>query len=177
MVDTIKNTRIYTTWGTKTAKPIQPKTAANFITKAKRPLLVVGSAVLDEEILSRAVSIAKTGVPVAATGHSIKGFVDKGVDARYINVHSLGGYLGDDNWPGLDGKGQYDTIIVLAHKKYYINQVLSGLKNFTNLITISIDKHYLQNATMSFGNLSEEAHLEALDELIENLMTGKQWRI
>jgi acetyl-CoA decarbonylase/synthase complex subunit epsilon len=169
MVDTTKNTRIYTTWGTKTAKPVQPKIAAKLITKAKRPLLVVGSSVLDEEILSRAVSIAKTGVPVAATGHSIKGFVDKGVDAKYINVHSLGGFLGDENWPGLDGKGQYDTIIVLAHKKYYINQVLSGLKNFTKLTTISIDKHYLQNATMSFGNLSDENHLEALDELIENL--------
>ncbi|MCG7852600.1 MAG: CO dehydrogenase/acetyl-CoA synthase complex subunit epsilon, partial [Methanosarcinaceae archaeon] len=56
MVDTTKNTRIYTTWGTKTAKPVQPKTVAKLITKAKRPLLVVGSLVLDEEILSRAVS-------------------------------------------------------------------------------------------------------------------------
>lgn len=169
MVTTTKNTRVYTTWGTKIAKPIQSKVAAKLISKAKRPLLVVGSEVLDDEVLRRAISIARSGVPVAATGHSIKGFVDEGVDARYINIHSLAGYLGDQNWTGMDGKGQYDFIIMLAHKKYYIEQILSGLKNFTDLTTISIDKHYLQNATMSFGNLSDEAHLEALDELIENL--------
>jgi len=169
MVDTTRNTRIYTTWGTKTAKPVQPKTAAKLISKAKRPLLVVGSEVLDGEILRRAISIAKTGIPVAATGHSIKGFVEHDVDAKYVNIHSLGGYLSDQHWTGLDGKGQYDVVIVLAHKKYYINQVLSGLKNFTDIKTISIDKNYLQNATMSFGNLRDEVHLGALDELIENL--------
>ncbi|WP_292487233.1 CO dehydrogenase/acetyl-CoA synthase complex subunit epsilon [Methanohalobium sp.] len=171
MVDAIKNTRVYTTWGTKNAKPVQPKVAAKTISKAKRPLMVVGADLLkNKEVLDRAVTIAKTaGIPVAATGHSIKELVDKGVSAKYINIHSLGLYLCDPNWEGLDGNGCYDMAIILGHKKYYINQVLSGLKNFTNLKTISIDKHYLQNATMSFGNLSDEKHLEALDELIENL--------
>ena len=121
MVDAIKNTRVYTTWGTKTARPVQPKVAAKTISKAKRPLMVVGAELLkDKEALNRAVKIAK-------------------------------------------------VLDILGHKKYYINQVLSGLKNFTNLKTISIDKHYLQNATMSFGNLDDEKHHEALDELIENL--------
>ena len=170
MVDTTKNTKVYTTWGTKIAKPTQPKIAAKLISKAKRPLLLVASEVLEEEILKRAVSIAKKGgVPIAATGSAIKGFVDEDVDAKYINIHSLGAYLGDTEWSGLDGEGQYDLIIILAHKKYYINQVLSGIKNFTDLKTLAIDKHYLQNASMSFGNLKPEAHLEALDELIENL--------
>ncbi|MBW6469994.1 MAG: CO dehydrogenase/acetyl-CoA synthase complex subunit epsilon [Methanosarcinaceae archaeon] len=170
MVDTTRNTLIYTTWGTKIAKPVQANVAAKLISKAKRPLLVVASEVLDEEILKRAISIAKKGkVPVAATGNAIKGFVNEDVNAKYINIHSLGAYLGDTKWTGLDGEGHYDLIIVLAHKKYYINQVLSCLKNFTDLKTLSIDKHYLQNATMSFGNLSAETHLEALDELIENL--------
>lgn len=170
MVDTTKNTKMYTTWGTKIAKPTQPKIAAKLISKAKRPLLVVASEVLNEEILKRTITIAKKGgVPIAATGSAIKGFIDEDVDAKYVSIHSLGAYLGDTNWTGLDGKGHYDLIIVLAHKKYYINQVLSGLKNFTDLKTLSIDKHYLQNASMSFGNLSTELHLEALDELIENL--------
>ena len=171
MVDAIKNTRVYTTWGTKTARPVQPKVAAKTISKAKRPLMVVGAELLkDKEALNRAVKIAKVlDIPVAATGHSIKELNDKGLNVKYINIHSLGLYLCDPNWTGLDGNGCYDMIIILGHKKYYINQVLSGLKNFTNLKTISIDKHYLQNATMSFGNLDNEKHLEALDELIENL--------
>ena len=170
MVDTTKNLKMYTTYGTKSAKPTQPKIAAKLISKAKRPLLVVASEVLDEEILKRAITIAKkAGVPIAATSNSMKGFIGEDVDAKYINIHSLGAYLGDTEWTGLDGEGHYDLIIVLAHKKYYINQVLSGLKNFTDLKSLSIDKNYLQNATMSFGNLSTELHLEALDELIENL--------
>ena len=170
MVDTTKNLKMYTTYGTTSSKPTQPKIAAKLISKAKRPLLVVASEVLDEEILKRAITIAKkSGLQVAATGSAIKGFIDEDVNAKYVNIHSLGAYLGDTNWTGLDGEGHYDLIIVLAHKKYYINQVLSGLKNFTDLKTLSIDKHYLQNATMSFGNLSAELHLEALDELIENL--------
>ncbi|RSD33405.1 MAG: acetyl-CoA decarbonylase/synthase complex subunit epsilon, partial [Methanohalophilus sp.] len=32
-----------------------------------------------------------------------------------------------------------------------------------------IGKHYTQNATLSFGNVTPEVHLEALDELIDNL--------
>ena len=170
MVDTTKNLKMYTTYGTKSAKPVQPKISAKLISKAKRPLLVVASEVLDEEMLKRAITIAKKGgVSVAATGSAIKGFVDEDVNAKYINIHSLGAYLGDTNWTGMDGEGHYDLIIVLGHKKYYVNQVLSGLKNFTDLKTLSIDRYYLQNASMSFGNLEIEAHLEALDELIENL--------
>ena len=59
MVDTTKNIKVYTTYGTKSAKPVQPKISAKLISKAKRPLFVVSSAVLDEEILKRAISIAK----------------------------------------------------------------------------------------------------------------------
>ncbi len=169
MVETTKNTTISTTWGTKIAKPVQPKVAGKLISKAKRPLLVVGGDVLDEDMLKRAIQIGKKGIPIAATGHSMKGFVDTDVDAKYVNIHSLGLYLGDPQWQGLDGMGQYDLIIVLAHKKYYINQVLSGIRNFTDLKTLSIDRNYIQNADMSFGKLDKETHLKALDELIENL--------
>jgi acetyl-CoA decarbonylase/synthase complex subunit epsilon len=171
MVDTTKNTQIYTTWGRKTAKPVNPNVAAKIIAKAKRPLLVVGSEILDGEhlLVEKTIAIAKKGIPVAATGHSITALVDKDVGAKYINVHSLAHFLGDEKWGGLDGQGPYDTIIFLGHKKYYLDQVLSGLKNFTDLKTIAIERHFMQNATLSFGNLKPEVHLEALDEFIENL--------
>ena len=66
------------------------------------------------------------------------GFVGKDVNAKYINAHALGFYLTDPNWPGLDGNGTYDTIIFLGLKKYYINQVLSAIKNFSDVKSISI---------------------------------------
>ncbi len=170
MVDTTKNTKLFTSYGVTTSKAINPDMAAKMISKAKRPLLVVGSGVLKPELLDRAVKIAqKANLPIAATGHSHVGFLDKDVDAKYINVHQLGFYLTDPNWPGLDGKGNYDMVIVLEFKKYYINQVLSGTRNFSNLKAISIGRDYIQNATMSFGNISREDHYVALDELIDNL--------
>ncbi|WP_407356612.1 CO dehydrogenase/acetyl-CoA synthase complex subunit epsilon [Methanolobus sp. WCC5] len=170
MVDTTKNTQIYETWGRKVAKPVNPNVAAKVIAKAKRPLLVVGSETLkDPKLVEKAIYIAKKGIPVAATGHSITVLLDKGINAKYINIHALATFLGDSRWGGLDGNGTYDTIVFLGHRKYYLNQVLSGLKNFTDLKTLAIERHFMQNATLSFGNLRPEVHLEALDEFIENL--------
>ncbi|MBN2110894.1 MAG: CO dehydrogenase/acetyl-CoA synthase complex subunit epsilon [Methanosarcinaceae archaeon] len=169
-VDTTRNTQIYTTWGRKTAKPVKPDVAGKMISKAKRPLMVVGSGIVgDETLTEKTIIIAKKGIPVAATGHSMIVFNGMDVDAKYINVHALAHYLGDAKWKGLDNQGPYDTIFFLGHKKYYLEQVLSGLKNFTDLKTISIERHFMQNATLSFGNLRTEVHLEALDEFIENL--------
>ena len=170
MVDTTKNTKLFTTYGVTTAKATTPEIAAKLISKAKRPLLVVGTKVLDPELLDRAVKIAqKANIPIAATGSSMPGFVGKEVDAKYINLHQLGFYVTDSAWPGLDGNGTYDTIIVLGHIKYYVNQVLSGTKNFSSVKAIAIERSYIQNATMSFGNLSKADHYAALDELIEAL--------
>ena len=170
MVDTTKNTKLFTTYGVTTAKATTPEVAAKLISKAKKPLLVVGTKILDPELLDRAVKIAqKANIPIAATGSSMPGFVDKDVDAKYINLHQLGFYVTDSNWPGLDGNGTYDTLIVLGHIKYYINQVLSAAKNFSNLKTIAIERGYIQNSTMSFGNLSKADHIAALDELINAL--------
>jgi acetyl-CoA decarbonylase/synthase complex subunit epsilon len=167
MVDTTRNTKLFTTYGVKTSKAITTEVAAKLISKAKRPLLVVGTAALNPEVLDRAIKIAKAkNIQIAATGSSMPGFVGKDVNAKYINVHALGFYLTDPNWPGLDGNGNYDTIITLGFKKYYINQVLSAVKNFSDVKSISIGKDYVQNATMSFGNLSKEDHIAALDEVI-----------
>jgi acetyl-CoA decarbonylase/synthase complex subunit epsilon len=167
MVDTTRNTKLFTTYGVKTSKAITTEVAAKLISKAKRPLLVVGTLSLNPEVLDRAIKIAKAkNIQIAATGSSMPGFVGKDVNAKYINVHALGFYLTDPNWPGIDGKGNYDTIIILGFKKYYINQVLSAVKNFSDVKSISIGKDYVQNATMSFGNLSKEDHIAALDEVI-----------
>jgi acetyl-CoA decarbonylase/synthase complex subunit epsilon len=170
MVDVTKNLKVYTTYGTKNAKPIKPDMVAKMISRAKRPLLVAGSELLKNNRLEKAVELAQKGIPVAATGHSMTGFKDKeGIDAKYINVHFLGSYLCDPDWQGLDGNGPYDLLLFLGHKKYYINQVLSGLKNFSTLKTIAIERHFIQNASMSFGNIKPEDHLKALDEIIAEL--------
>ena len=170
MVDTTKNTKLFTSYGVNTSKAVSPEMAAKIISKAKRPLLMVGTLTLDPELLDRVVKISKAAnIPIAATGSSLAVLADKDVNAKYINAHMLGFYLTDPNWPGLDGNGNYDTIIAIGFKKFYINQVLSAAKNFSNLKTIAIERGYIQNATMSFGNLSKADHYAALDELINAL--------
>lgn len=178
MIDTTKNTRMYTTFGIKSATPLKIGVAAKLISKAKRPLLVVGAGILEDELLKRAILLGKLGItqastpsalPIAATGDSLKGFAETDVDASYVNLHSLAQFMADPNWAGLDGGGSYDLAIFLGHKKYYLNQVLSGFKNFIPIRTMAIDRYYIQNASMSFGNLSVEDHLQALDELIEKI--------
>lgn len=177
MIDTTKNTRMYTTFGVKSATAVKPDVAAKMIMKAKRPLLVVGSGILEDELLQRALELSRLGVPVAATGDSLKGFAKTNVDATYVNIHSLAQFMADPAWKGLDGNGNYDLVILLAHKKYYVNQVLSGFKHFIPIKTLAIDRHYIQNASMSFGNLNAEKHLQALDEIIEDAETIKVSRL
>ncbi|AKB50046.1 CO dehydrogenase/acetyl-CoA synthase subunit epsilon, CO dehydrogenase subcomplex [Methanosarcina barkeri str. Wiesmoor] len=170
MVDTTKNTKLFTSYGVSTSRTVSPEMAAKLISKAKRPLLMVGTLTLEPEILDRVVKISKAAnIPIAATGSSMASLVDKDVDAKYINAHMLGFYLTDPKWPGLDGNGNYDMVIAIGFKKYYINQVLSAAKNFSNLKTIAIERGYIQNATMSFGNLSKADYYAALDELINAL--------
>lgn len=169
MIDTTKNTRMYTTFGIKSAAPLKIGVAAKLISKAKRPLLIVGAGILGDELLKRALSLGRLGIPIAATGDSLKGFAQTDVEAAYVNLHSLAQFMADQNWTGLNGTGSYDLAIFLAHRKYYVNQVLSGFKNFIPVRTMAIDRHYIQNADMSFGNLRVEDHLQALDELIESI--------
>ena len=59
------------------------------------------------------------------------GFVGKDVNAKYINVHALGFYVTDPNWPGLDGNGNYDTIILLGlHRNTTLTRYCLELKTF-----------------------------------------------
>ena len=98
MVDTTKNTKLFTTYGVKTSRAITTEVAAKLISKAKRPLFIVGTGVLSPEVLARAVKIAQAkNLQIAATGSSMPGFVGKDVNAKYINAHALGFYLTDPN--------------------------------------------------------------------------------
>lgn len=55
-----------------------PEVMGSYISSAKRPLLVVGSEILrDDFFIEIAIELGKKGIPIAATGHSIRGFVKK----------------------------------------------------------------------------------------------------
>jgi acetyl-CoA decarbonylase/synthase complex subunit epsilon len=155
--------------GPKMARATMPTVSGKMLARAKRPLLIVGSQVHDEDVLARAVAIGKTGVQIAAVGNAYKSLGDKGLDVYYANMHALASYLCDPAWKGLDGKGNYDLVVFFGITYYYASQAISALKNFSNIKVISLDKYYHPNAYMSFGNLKNDVFLAALDEVIAEL--------
>lgn len=155
--------------GPKMAKPVKADVAGKLISKAKRPLLILGTSGLEDRALDIIKIMAEKGIQVAATGSSMSMLIDKGIQGTYVNLHALVSYLKDPRWMGLDGKGNYDTVIFLGHTYYHASQLMSTLKNFTNIKIISIDRHYHPNANMSFGNLKTDGHIKALQAVVEQL--------
>ncbi|MFZ2070622.1 MAG: CO dehydrogenase/acetyl-CoA synthase complex subunit epsilon [Halobacteriota archaeon] len=164
--------------GPETSKVAPPEVIGSYISSAVRPLLVVGSEILrDEFFLDMAIEIGKKGIPIAATGHSIRGFVEKGYteNVNYYNLHELTNCLRDPNWKGLDGEGNYDLVIFYGIIYYYASQMLSCLKNFAIdplIRTVSIDRYYHPQARMSFTNIMprrEEEYREMLRKLVDSI--------
>jgi acetyl-CoA decarbonylase/synthase complex subunit epsilon len=158
--------------GPETAKTYMPKVIGAIIRKSKRPLLVVGAELFDDPIMfNKVIEFGKAGIPIAATAHSVKGFVERGyMDNVYqIGLHPLTNYLRFEDWKGLDGKGQYDCVIFMGIFYKFANGMFSALKNFNrNIKRVSIDKYYHVNADMSFGNMAfiKEEHHAAVDEVL-----------
>ena len=172
IVDTTKNAQPFdraNVPGPSTAKPIKAELAGKLITKARRPLLIIGTAVTDDSIFEFLRIMANKGIPVAATGSSMARLVEEDIKATYVNLHALVSYLKDPDWTGLDGSGNYDTVIFLGHTYYHASQLISTLKNFTNIKIISIDRHYHPNAHFSFGNLKKENYATALQTVAAQL--------
>ena len=92
--------------GPEMAKMYMPKVIAAIIRKSKRPLLVVGAELFDDPVMfDKMIEIGKAGIPIAATAHSVKGFVDRGYmnNVYQIGLHPLTNYL---RFPGLEGPGR-----------------------------------------------------------------------
>jgi acetyl-CoA decarbonylase/synthase complex subunit epsilon len=148
--------------GPKMAKPVKADLAGKIISKAKRPLLIVGTPGADTGLPEIIKTFNSKSIPVAATGSCLKALKQADVEATYVNLHALVSYLKDPKWKGFDGNGNYDTAIFIGHTYYYASQLMSTLKNFTTVKVISIDRHYHPNAQLSFGNLNDDDFRTAL---------------
>lgn len=164
--------------GPETGEVVPPEVIGSYISNAERPLLVVGSEILrDDFFVEIAIEIGKKGIPIAATGHSIRGFVNTGYtdNVMYCNLHDLTNCLRDPNWSGLDGKGNYDFVIFFGIIYYYASQMLSCIKNFATdplIRAVSIDRYYHPNARMSFTNITprgEDLYKDMLNRLVGSI--------
>jgi acetyl-CoA decarbonylase/synthase complex subunit epsilon len=151
--------------------------AATMISKAKRPLFVVGSQSMemetrDGDLIDSAIRAMKNQkLTVVATAHMVGEFRKRGANkAQSMSLFVLGKYLSDLAWTGFDGEGSYD-LVIFAGFPYYMEWLLeSGLKNFAmKLRTISLDRTYQPNAQWSLGWMPVPDWQETIDTIITRL--------
>ena len=151
--------------------------AVNMIKKAKRPILVVGSAVLEHSMDAQApvdlvVQLAqRSKIPVVATAHIVGEFLKRNFcPAASMSSMDIINRLVDGEWSGLDGKGQYDLALFIGLPYYMEWILLNALKHFASHIrTMSLDKTYQPNASWSFSNLTTEDWIRNLKEIISKI--------
>jgi len=148
----------------------KPKIVTAMIKRAKRPILIIGHKAAEiklgeETLIDYLIRLAKTtGIPIVATAHVVKEFVERGFQPEaWMPAVDIANRLQDPEWNGLDGEGQYDLALFVGIQYYMEWVILSGLKHFSSrLKTISLDRFYQPHASWSFPNIS-------LDEWKENL--------
>jgi acetyl-CoA decarbonylase/synthase complex subunit epsilon len=163
-------------FGPKTATASKGEVVGRLIKAAKRPLIVVGAKILEEELdgkslLSYVVELSKSGkIPVVATAHTLKPLIDNSLQpAAAMGMVEITDRLRDRDW-SLDGKGPHDLTIFVGITYQLQSQMLSTLKHFaTHLKTVSLDRYYQPNADFSFPNLDEKTWIQNLDKVVGTL--------
>ncbi|RLG26719.1 CO dehydrogenase/acetyl-CoA synthase complex subunit epsilon [Methanosarcinales archaeon] len=147
--------------GPEMGRVATPEAIGRAIKTAKRPLLVVGSEILEDGLIDTAIAIGKKGVPIAATAHSMQGFVGAGYtdNVHLVGLHELANNIKSPDWMGFDGEGGYDLVAVLGGIYYSTSQFLIAIKNCAIdpiVRGVSIDRYYHIAARMTFDNISRK---------------------
>ncbi|OGD52793.1 CO dehydrogenase/acetyl-CoA synthase complex subunit epsilon [Candidatus Bathyarchaeota archaeon RBG_13_60_20] len=157
-----------------------PDVAAKLISRAKRPLLVIGSEstavkTKDGDLVDTAIRVMRNEkITVVATGHLVGEFRRRGVTKAYsMGIFVLGKHLSDPDWRGFDGLGSYDAVVFAGFPYYMEWLVESGLKNFSSLRTISLERSYQPNAEWSLGWMPEPDWKDTVDKIVSRLEEGK----
>ncbi len=155
----------------------KPEVAVALIKKAKHPILIVGHEAAEEinneiNLIDYIVKIAKAGkIPVIASGKSFAE-IKKFINVSLMSVVEAGSRLIDPNWNGIDGLGPHDLALFIAIPYYVEWLILSGIKHFSKITTISLDRFYQPHASWSFPNLNVKEWTKNLEILIKGLEGG-----
>lgn len=158
---------------------LKPEVVSAMLTRAKRPILVVGhhAAEGDAEYIHTVEHMIRlsqaTGAPLVTTAHTSKAFIEKGFQPTAImSAMEIGDRLQDPTWQGLDGQGIYDLALFIGLPYYMQFLLLSGLKHFSSkLHTISLDRYYNPHASWSFPNLKVNVWQQHFETILSKLET------
>ncbi|MBW2039636.1 MAG: CO dehydrogenase/acetyl-CoA synthase complex subunit epsilon [Deltaproteobacteria bacterium] len=160
----------------------KPEQFTKIISKAERPLLVLGPRLLEwsldgRSVLEHALDIAKTAnIPICATAH-LKGKLTElevTPDSVYDAVEIVN-VLRDPDWKGVKGEGNHDLVIFFGIRSDLQNQCLSVLKHFAykHLKTMTLDKYYFPNADFSLTNVTKDKSWKAFLEGLKSSLQTK----
>lgn len=162
--------------GPKQGKAIDEEFASLIISRAKNPIIIVGAKILEDigdfSLLDYTIDFSsKRGMPVVATAHTPKAFLEKNVYVKRMGVVEVTNALEDEEW-SLNGK-KHDLVIIYGIHYYLASQMLSSLKHFSEVKTLSLCRYYHPNADYSFPNLTKEEWIERLLRLSDALLLTK----
>ncbi len=162
--------------GPKKAILIKNEAVVKRIRKANRPILVVGHQATNDyaysnKMIDYAIQMSqKANIPIVATAHMAKEFIKRDFQpASFLSAMDIGNRLSDQEWKGLDGKGKYDLALFMGIPYYMEFVILAGLKHFTSLETITLDRYYHPHARRSLPNLSINDWAEGFETMISLL--------
>ncbi|RLI27068.1 MAG: CO dehydrogenase/acetyl-CoA synthase complex subunit epsilon [Candidatus Hecatellales archaeon] len=154
-----------------------PTIYAALTKRAKNPLLIVGKYVLEFELdgkllIDYAIEIArKRDMPIVATAHTLKGFLERNFPAVSMGLVDIVNRLQDPNFTVDPRKPPpHDLVLFLGITYQFASQGLSTLKHFApHLKTITLCKWYHPNADWSFPNVKNEEWKQLLEAFIKAL--------
>lgn len=174
--------RVNVMTGIKAARIIEDASEyADFIQKAKRPLLILGPLLsewsLDGKLLiDYALEIAEAAkIPICATAQVRAKLTELGVrpDSVYDAVEIVNA-LKDPDWRGVRKEGNHDLVLFFGIRSDLAEQSLSVLKHFApHLKTMTLCKFYYPNANYSLPNFRKDKQWKTfLEDLIADLKKG-----
>lgn len=159
--------------GPKQARVVTPELASKILSKVRRKVMLCGSGIKDQKIgkepIQKCILDLSKEMSVVVAPSVLKDFLEMGVEPVAKGVVEITNLLRDAEWRGFDGKGNYDLVAYLGFPYYLESQMLSVLKHFSNIKTMSLGRFYQPNADYSFDNLKEKGWEKDFENLVSLL--------
>ena len=148
----------------------KPMVLGKLIKKAKKPILIVGTEGLLEDIngkplIDLIIEVGKKGIPICCTAHSSKYFFEKDFKPAMIKTSAdITNLVGDP-------ESGYDLAAYICIPYYLVTTLFNHLKNYAykHLKAICLDRYFHPNATFSLPNLKKEEYKQAIQEIFAEL--------
>ena len=154
----------------RSARVLDADRIVKVVKMSKYPVLITGGKLLrDDRLVKFAVKMNNAGIDVIACSASSKPLIENGVKPKFttFSLHYITQFLLDPDFK-IDGK-VVDCVLYLGFMPYYLSRVLSAMKHFSKIVTISLEPYYQPHATFSLPKLDEGKYYETLERIVEGL--------